>query len=120
MFKLTLNIFIMFIFALSSFSGVKVEAHSDHEQHVSHEISSEHHEESDCDNVTQFSCGDDDCSSADGCCVGNCGCPASFILKFSTNNLALLNTSFKDINWFYFSNYTSPILSPALRPPLHS
>lgn len=113
MIKLLLRTFILFSFAISSVAGVSIHHHE--ETKTSHEAQVHEHEGS-----TLEYHGEEDCSSEESCCVGSCGCPASCLLKISFYNISISHIYDKELNWFYQKYYTSPVIEPALRPPLHS
>ena len=117
MIRCILTTFIVFMISMTAFSGTSVEIHEDVDQHAHQlaETESEHfHSE------THFSCDGDDCSSTDECCVGNCGCPASLYISFNSQHIKYSVSIIEGRDWFYYVQYSSPSIDPALKPPLHS
>jgi hypothetical protein len=120
MIKLLFRTFILFTFALSSVAGISIEHHEEVAETVVHEHHDDHgtHEgEEHC--ATEFSC-EDDCSSADSCCVGNCGCPASYLSKSTIKKIVFNQKYNRDLSWSYSNLYLSQSIEPSLRPPLQS
>jgi hypothetical protein len=64
----------------------------------------------------------DDCHSGDhtDCCSNHCKCLSNFIFNFDSETLKSPIISKNHNNWFYYTNYTSPTLDPALKPPFLS
>lgn len=67
-------------------------------------------------------CNDDGCTNSSGgdCCQNFCTC-TSLLFSKSRNEILITNkTYYSEIEWYLYTNYRSPLLDPALKPPLFS
>lgn len=67
-------------------------------------------------------CKDDGCTDTGGgdCCQNFCLC-TSFLFSKYKNQITLINkTYYSEIGWYFYTNYHSPLLDSALKPPLFS
>jgi hypothetical protein len=67
-------------------------------------------------------CKDDGCSDSSGgdCCQNFCTC-TSLLFSKCRNEISLISkTYYTNIEWHFYTNYRSPLLDPALKPPLFS
>lgn len=97
-----------------SFPNAKSELSKNHNIHItSHSTSVS--EEDHCDD-----CQDDGCSDTGNCCQRICTCTTSFFSETKSNIGCISSSASSKIEWYFYSNYRSPFLDPALKPPLFS
>ena len=65
-------------------------------------------------------CHEEDCSGNDSCCMNSCGCISVFYKRSNKTSTMVAMTNSSKIEWYFFNNYISPLLDPALKPPLFS
>lgn len=66
-------------------------------------------------------CQDDGCTDEDSCCQSFCACISlSYMRSSKSANLLTSIPLLTKSNWYFFNNYLSPSLDPALKPPLFS
>lgn len=97
-----------------NFSSAKNEISKQHKGHTSnHNVSV--FEKDHCDD-----CKDDGCSDTGNCCQRICSCTTSFFSEAKSNVGCISSSTSSKIEWYFYSNYRSPFLDPALKPPLFS
>lgn len=97
-----------------SFPNTKNELSKNHNTHISSHSTSVS-EEDHCDD-----CQDDGCSDTGNCCQRICSCSTSFFSETKSNVGSISSSTSSKIEWYFYSNYRSPLLDPALKPPLFS
>ena len=65
-------------------------------------------------------CHDNACSDPTHCCESLCGCSATFLIISKINLLFMSKPIQSNMSWVLFDNYHSPLIDPALKPPLFS
>lgn len=65
-------------------------------------------------------CSGDGCTDHEDCCHSLCSCTLSFFIVTKNSNIGFKSFNTSKIRWFFYNNYHSPLLDPALKPPLHS
>ena len=97
-----------------SFPNTKSELSKVYSTHISSHSTSAY-EEDHCDD-----CKDDGCSDSGNCCQRICTCTTSFFSETKSNVGCISSSASSKIEWYFYSNYRSPFLDPALKPPLFS
>lgn len=116
---------LLITFTIFSFIGTTVlEAHeidiSNSQTELSKVNKDHRHIESVSEKEHCDDCKDDGCSDSTSCCQSFCSCSTSYyISSIGKINCTHLISSLK-IQWYLYSNYRSPFLDRALRPPLFS
>lgn len=65
-------------------------------------------------------CQNDTCPDAGGCSLCICTCLSSFFIESKSSISCISKPISTKIEWYFYSNYRSPFLDPALKPPLFS
>lgn len=97
-----------------SFPNAKSEISKTHKAHSS-TYSVSVYEKDHCDD-----CKDDGCSDTGNCCQSFCSCTTSFFSEAKSNVGCITSPTSSKVEWYFYSNYRSPFLDPALKPPLFS
>ena len=65
-------------------------------------------------------CKDEGCSDSNDCCDGICACTLSFFIQSKISSISINHQVLLNIEWYFYTNYRSPLIDPALKPPLYS
>ena len=65
-------------------------------------------------------CKDDGCPETKDCCQSFCSCSSSFFISSKNEVSCASSPLISKIEWYLYSNYRSPFIDPALKPPLFS
>lgn len=97
-----------------SLPNTKSELSKNHKTHISTYTASVY-EEDHCDDCTDHGCSDNE-----NCCHRVCSCSTPFLSETKSNVGCIRSSASSKIEWYFYSNYRSPFLDPALKPPLFS
>ncbi len=65
-------------------------------------------------------CRDDGCDDEGSCCLRFCSCTTNFFMSSNKTLASISPLISSKIEWYFYNNYISPFLDPALKPPLFS
>ena len=65
-------------------------------------------------------CKDDGCDDEGSCCLRFCSCTTNLFMSSNKTLASISPLISSKIDWYFYNNYISPFLDPALKPPLFS